>query len=275
VRILVKIGGAQLEEAGPRGAMAAALAAARAQGHELVVVHGGGNQIRALGKALGIEDRYHEGLRITDARTAELVLMVLGGLVNRTLVASLQRHGVAAAGICGADGASFTARRLQRPGVDLGFVGAIDAVRPGLVQALLASGHTPVIATVAPGRQSAEGEPFFNLNADLAAAPLCRAFACDAALFLTDVPGVLDAERRLLPRLSPADCDRLVAAGTVKGGMLPKVEAALLAARENPKALVKIAPAAAGDAVLGALREHTGTRFFADDQSPGTELPHG
>jgi len=264
VRLLVKIGGAQLEQAAPRARLCGAIAKARAAGHELVVVHGGGNQIRELGKALGIEDRYHDGLRITDARTAEVVLMVLGGQVNRRLVASLQQQGVGAVGISGADGGSFTARRLQRPGVDLGFVGAIDAVHPALVDALLASGHVPVIATVAPGTHAADGEPFHNLNADHAAGPLCRALHCDALLFLTDVPGVMDEGRRVLAELSPADCAELTRQGVAKGGMLPKLEAALMARRDNPEALVKIAPADGDDAVLAGLQPTIGTRFVAD-----------
>ena len=264
MRLLVKIGGAQLEQSDARARLCGAIASARAAGHEIVIVHGGGNQIRELGKALGIEDRYHDGLRITDARTAEVVLMVLGGQVNRHLCASLLRRGVSAVGISGADGGSFTARRLERPGVDLGFVGTIDAVRPTLVETLLAAGHVPVIATVAPGTNAEAGEPFYNLNADHAAGPLCRALRCDALLFLTDVPGVMDAQRQVLPALSPADCERLVRTGVAKGGMLPKLEAALLAQRENPACLVKIAPADGDDAVLAGLRPTIGTRFVAD-----------
>jgi acetylglutamate kinase len=117
------------------------------------------------------------------------------------------------------------------------------------------------VATVAPGAHGGGTEPFYNLNADHAAGPLCRAFACDALLFLTDVPGVLDAERHRIAALTPGDCDRLVRTGVATGGMLPKLEAALLALHENPSALVKIAPAGAPDAVLQALREDTGTRF--------------
>ncbi len=275
MRILVKVGGAQLEEAAPRTALCNAIAHAHREGHELIVVHGGGNQIRAVGKALDLPDHYHEGLRITNASTAKVVLMVLGGLVNRTLVASLQRNGVPAVGISGADGASFTAKKLELAGVDLGFVGTIDAVRPQLVQTLLSTGYVPVIATVAPGRQASEGEPFFNLNADHAAGPLCRAFGCDALLFLTDVPGVLDAQGQRLAQLTPADCQALVTTGVAKGGMLPKLEAAVLALRENPRALVKIAPAAAPDAVLMALREGTGTRFLTAGNTTTTESPHG
>jgi acetylglutamate kinase len=262
MRILVKIGGAQLEQEGPREQLCTALAAARGDGHELVVVHGGGNQIRALTKALGLVDRYHDGLRVTDAATAEVVRMVLAGTVNKTLVHALQRAGVDAVGLCGADGGTFTAKALVVPGVDLGWVGAIDAVQPALVEQLLASGRVPVLATVAPGTAAAaSGAPFFNLNADHAAGPLCKALACDVLLFLTDVPGVLDASGARLATLTPADCERLVATGVAKGGMLPKLDAALLALRDNPRATIKIVPANAPDAVRHALRADAGTTF--------------
>lgn len=266
MRILVKIGGAQLEEAAPRLELCKALARARAEGHELVVVHGGGNQIRQLVRALQIPEQYHEGLRVTDARTAEVVLMTLAGSVNKTLVRTLQGCGVAAVGLSGADDGLFSATKLEKPGVDLGFVGAIDRVQPDLVSMLVASGRVPVIATVAPAVGQTGAEPFFNLNADHAAGPLCRAFGCDAVLFLTDVPGVLDGAGARIATLTPADCERLVATGVAKGGMIPKLDAALMALRDNPRALVKIAPANAPDAVLAALRANVGTQFATAEQ---------
>lgn len=275
MRILVKIGGAQLEEAAPRLELCKALARARAEGHELVVVHGGGNQIRQLVRALQIPEQYHEGLRVTDARTAEVVLMTLAGSVNKTLVRTLQGCGVAAVGLSGADDGLFTAAKLEKPGVDLGFVGAIDRVQPDLVSMLVASGRVPVIATVAPAVGQTGGEPFFNLNADHAAGPLCRAFGCDAALFLTDVPGVLDGDGKRIAALTPDDCARLVATGVAKGGMIPKLDAALMALRDNPRALVKIAPANAPDAVLAALRGNVGTQFTTAEQKRAQEACDG
>ncbi|MBL8748457.1 MAG: acetylglutamate kinase [Planctomycetes bacterium] len=261
MRLFVKIGGAQLEEPGPRRDFCKSVASARRTGHDVVVVHGGGNQIRAVCKAIGIEDRYHEGLRITDAKTAEIVLMVLGGLVNRTLVGALQNAGVDAVGLCGADGASFSARKLVKAGVDLGFVGEIDGVNPVLLASLLDSAHVPVVATVAPGRGADDAAPFFNLNADHAASPLCKALRGDALLFLTDVPGVLDAEGKLIETLTPKAGDALVRTGVAKGGMIPKLEAARMALRENPDALVKVAPAGGPDAILRGLQEGVGTVF--------------
>jgi acetylglutamate kinase len=189
-------------------------------------------------------------------------------------VRTLQRCGVPAIGLSGADGALFTARKLERAGVDLGFVGVVDQVRPQLVHTLLASRSVPVLATVAPAAAGDDTEPFFNLNADHAAGPLCRAFACDALVFLTDVPGVLGADGQRLALLTPGDCEQLVASGVAKGGMLPKLDAALQALRDNPRALIKIAPANAPDAVLAALRSSVGTRF-ATTSTIEAEPSHG
>lgn len=274
MRILVKVGGAQLEEAGPRGELGRAVAAARAAGHELVLVHGAGKQIRKLGQALGLQDRYHQGLRITDDATAEVVLMVMGGAVNRALVAALQDAGVPSVGLTGADGGLFGARKLHADGVELGHVGTVSTVRPQVAEALLQAGYLPVVATVAPG--ATPGAPFFNVNADHAVAPLAKGLACDAVLFLTDVPGVKDGNGALLESLTPADCDALVRSGVASGGMIPKLESALLAARANPGALVKIAPAGGADAVLAALQPAVGTRVLLDRRRPSNqEVHHG
>lgn len=261
----MKVGGAQLEEAPRLAAFARAVARARSAGHQVVLVHGGGNQIRSLSRRLGIQDRYHQGLCVTDAATAEVVLMVLGGQVNRTVVQALQSAGVPAVGITGADGATFAAVKHAPDGVDLGYVGAVHAPDPGLVRHLLAGGFVPVIATTAPGPDGV----FHNINADMGAGPLARAFAAEALLFLTDVPGVLDHERRRLEVLSPTTCARLRQSGVIHGGMIPKVEAALAALAENPAALIKIAPAEGEDTVLHALDPAVGTRFCNEKMAHG------
>jgi len=281
---LVKIGGAQLEQPEPRRQLCAAIHDAKQQGHEVIVVHGGGNQIRSVGQALGQQDRYHEGLRITDRETADTVLMVLGGLVNRNLVQSLAECGAPAVGITGADGGTFTAKPLLRSGVDLGYVGSVDRIDSKLVESLLKDDFVPVIATVAPGNhaphgspEAAEQRPFFNINADHAAGPLCRALDCDALLFLTDVDGVFDAQGRLMPLLTDHDCERLLNSGVATGGMRPKLESARSASKTNPHAIVKIAPASGDDCVLAALRDGSGSRFFSvarSNPTPGS-LQHG
>lgn len=265
MRILVKVGGAQLEVPAARASLCQAVKRARSAGHEIVLVHGGGNQIRELVGKLGLAERYHEGLRVTDAATADVVLMVLAGLVNKELVHALETVGVRACGLSGADGSTFHARKNKDHAVDLGYVGVIARSDTRLVELLIDEGILPVIATAAPlakGEEDAR-DHFYNINADLAAGPLARALDVDALVFLTDVPGVLDADRALIASLDATECARLRASGVVHGGMIPKVEAALAASKANPEALVKIAPAAGEDAVLRALAAEVGTRFVA------------
>ena len=270
VRILVKVGGAQLEEAAGRATFAAAVREALGAGHEIVVVHGGGNQIRSLSARLGLEDRYHDGLRVTDAATAEVVLMVLGGSVNRRLVWSLERAGVRAVGLSGADGSTFQASRHRPGGRDLGYVGKVERVRPDLIEVLLGAGYVPVLATSAPGADDAAARaPFFNVNADMAAGPLSRALGAAVLLFLTDVPGVLGAGGDRLPSLTPAACARLAASGVIGGGMQPKIDAALAALHAHPAATVKIAPASGPHAILAALEPATGTAFVTGEVAHG------
>jgi acetylglutamate kinase len=266
----VKIGGAQLESLQARRELARALKLAREKGHELILVHGGGNQIRALSNRLGLAERTHAGLRVTDAATADVVLMVLAGLVNKELVHTLESEGLRAVGLCGADAGTFAAERAHADGVDLGYVGKVAKVDSRLCETLLAAGFLPVIATSAPLAPSATGasgpaDHFYNINADLAAGPLARALAADALVFLTDVPGVLDADRERIATLTPARCADLRAAGVIHGGMIPKVDAALAALAEHPSALVKIASAEGANALVDALEPWSGTRFTPGD----------
>ncbi len=267
MKILAKIGGAQLENKDARQALACSIAAATKAGHQVIIVHGGGNQIRSLTAALGIEDSYHEGLRITDAATADAVLMVLGGQVNRVLVASLEHEGVKAVGLTGADGGSFSARKFTPEGTDLGYVGEVDCVKPNLINTVLKSGYAPVIATVAPRAKNSEGgdDHFYNINADQAAAPLARALDCEALLFLTDVTGVQGPNGERISHLDTGDCQKLEDLGTIKGGMIPKVRAALYASKHNPEAMIKIASAKGSNAILEALDTKTGTIFHASE----------
>jgi acetylglutamate kinase len=271
MRILVKIGGALLERAGPRETFVEAVAAAQRAGHELVLVHGGGNQIRAMAERLALETRKVDGLRVTDSATAEVVLAVLGGSVNRTLVATLDAAGVRAVGLTGADGGLFQVRRHHPGGRDLGYVGEVTHVDTSAVDALLAAGHLPVIASVAPLAADEPGprDHLYNVNADTAAAPLAAALAADAVLFLTNVPGVLGAEGEPLPSLDPEQAAGLRARGVLGGGMLPKLDAAFAAADARPGALVRIAPASGADAINGALVDGVGTTLLSGATSHG------
>ena len=272
MRVLVKIGGAQLDDPTSRSVFAKAVANAKACRHEVILVHGGGAQLGRLGARLGLETVRWQGLRITDASTAEAALMVLAGSVNRELVRSLGNACVPSVGLSGADAFTFKTRAFPCPeGINLGHVGEVDDVDPGLIEHLLSGGFTPVVATVGPRRDTDEAAPFDNVNADDAVAALGSALAVDAVLFLTDVPGVRGADGMTLDQLDALEASELEASGVIAGGMCPKVRSGLEAARRLPGALVRIAPAAGDNAVLAALEPGIGTQFL---HTPATERHH-
>ncbi len=268
MRLLIKVGGAQLEERTGRADFARAVASARAAGHEVILVHGGGAQLAEMCRAVGIEEVRHEGLRVTCARTSELALAVLGGVVNKTLVRALEAGGVPAVGLTGVDGSGYAARKHAPGGKDLGYVGEIAVVDARLVDVLLAGGFVPVLSSVAPLAADAQGDDahLYNVNADPAAAALAAALGADALLLLTDVPAVRGADGAALARVDADQVEALVTAGVLAGGMVPKIRAALSALAARPSMTVKVASANGPDAVLRALEEGTGTRIAAVEE---------
>ncbi len=265
MRLVVKIGGAQLEQPAARACLARAVAGARSRGHELLLVHGGGNQIRALAGRLALPQRYVDGLRVTDAATAEVATAVLAGQVNKQLVAALTAAGVGAVGVCGADGSCMTARVHRPGGADLGYVGAVHRVEPHLLRSLWQARLVPVVATVAPLATGLPGprDQLYNINADMAAGPLAAALDADAVLFLSDVDAVLDGDGQPVRQLDPRGEDALRGTGVIRGGMLPKIAAARDAHAIHGVALVVIASANGEDAIARALRPDCGTRIAA------------
>ncbi|HEX3884373.1 MAG TPA: acetylglutamate kinase [Stellaceae bacterium] len=187
-----------------------------------IVVHGGGPQINRMLDRLGIKSRFINGLRVTDDATMEVVEMVLAGTINKQLVAAVNRAGGCAIGVCGKDGNLLRARKLTRNG-ELGWVGEPEHVAAGVLDGFRTAGMIPVIAPIGVG---AGGETY-NINADTVAGAVAAAVGAERFLLLTDVPGVLDAEKRLIPELSATESRRLVADGTISGGMIPKVETCL------------------------------------------------
>jgi acetylglutamate kinase len=187
-----------------------------------VIVHGGGKAIKALQQRLGIQTRTIGGLRVTDAETLELVVMVLCGLSNSALVAALVNAGVEAQGFNGADRGLLRARQMTHPDGDLGRVGQIVAVRGEVIREALAAKIVPVIAPVSLG----EDGGFYNVNADQAAGAIAAGIGAEQVVFLTDVPGVLHDGQRL-DRVTQGDARKLIAAGVAKDGMAVKLEAAL------------------------------------------------
>jgi acetylglutamate kinase len=200
-----------------------------------VVVHGGGPQIGDMLKRLGIESQFAAGLRITDAATIEIVEMVLAGSINKQIVGFINEAGSKAVGLCGKDGNMVTARKISRtvadPGsniekvVDLGFVGEPDKVDITVLTQILGRDLIPVLAPLAT---STEGVTY-NVNADTFAGAIAGALKAKRLLLLTDVEGVLDKSKSLIRELSADDARRLIADGTISGGMIPKVETCLYA----------------------------------------------
>ncbi|MCB1884863.1 MAG: acetylglutamate kinase [Geminicoccaceae bacterium] len=197
-----------------------------------VVVHGGGPQIKAMLARLGIESRFVDGLRVTDAAAIEVVEMVLAGKINKEIVTAIQGAGGKAVGISGKDARLIQAKRLTRNGEDLGFVGEPETVDAGILDLLARSEIIPVVAPIGVG---AGGETY-NINADTAAGAVAGALKARRLLMLTDVKGVLGADKALLPWLSLADARRLIDTGVISGGMIPKVETCMAAVEAGVRA---------------------------------------
>jgi len=242
--VVVKIGGAALEDASTLRKCARAVAELAQDGHRVAVVHGGGSALTRVLKQLGKQSEFVSGLRVTDAETRDVALMVLGGMVNKKVVAAIQAAGMPAVGFCGGDGMSFRARRKSVHGNDLGFVGEICFAEPCWIEALWQQGGIPVLASLALG---ADGE-YYNVNADEMAAACAAACHANALIFLTDVPGVKDAGGSVIPWLSTSEAEDLAAHSIISGGMLPKLEACKKALKQGV-GRVRILPAAEADAL--------------------------
>jgi acetylglutamate kinase len=220
--ILVKYGGHAMVDAGGHDPFPRDIAILKQVGINPIVVHGGGPQIGKLLQRLAIKSTFVNGLRVTDRDTMEVVEMVLAGTVNKQLVAAINAAGGFAIGLSGKDGSLIRARKLTRNG-DLGFVGEPERIDVRVLTALRQSEIIPVIAPVGIG---ADGETY-NINSDTVAGAVAAAVKAKRFLLLTDVPGVLDADKCLIPELTAAEARRLIADGTISGGMIPKVETCL------------------------------------------------
>ena len=209
-----------------------------------IVVHGGGPQIEAMLKKVGVQSQYAAGLRITDAKTLEIVEMVLAGSINKQMVGYINEAGGKAIGLCGKDGNMVVARKLTRTVIDpdsaiekvidLGYVGEPDKVDTTVLTQILGRKLIPVLAPVA----AAVNGGTFNVNADTFAGAIAGALHAKRLLLLTDVPGVLDKSKELIKELSVDDARRLIADGTISGGMIPKVETCIEALDQGVEGVV-------------------------------------
>jgi acetylglutamate kinase len=246
MKFVVKLGGAALEDPTLLGLCAQSIAELAKSGNQVALVHGGGIALTRTLEQLGKQSRFVSGLRVTDEETRDAALMVLGGRLNKELVAALGAHGQAAMGLSGGDGLVFRARK-KRTAPDLGFVGEIVSSDPRWLEAIWKLGAVPVLSSLALGF---DGQ-YYNINADEMAAACAACCAADALVFLTDVPGVRGANGQVMRWLSVDQIAGLMRDDVVSGGMLPKLSAcreALLAGVKR----VRILPAEAA-AVLPDL----------------------
>ncbi|MBI4462641.1 MAG: acetylglutamate kinase [Acidobacteria bacterium] len=224
MKVVVKLGGATLEDAVLLKRCTGELTALSRSGVHLLVVHGGGAALtRTLG-AIGCTSQFVDGLRVTDAQTRDVAVMVLAGLLNKRVVAAFARHGQFAVGLCGGDGGAFRAQKLRlrrEQETELGFVGEICDADLRWIEALWGQEAVPVLASVALGW---DGE-YYNVNADHMAAVAAGACGADRLVFLTDVPGLLDANRKVIAQIEARKLSELLNSGVATGGMRPKLNA--------------------------------------------------
>lgn len=221
--VVIKVGGGTLA-----GGALEDLPGILGSGRAVALVHGGGPQLTRMLDALGLPTRFHEGLRVTDEETLEVAEMVFAGSVNKALARELNASGVPAAGISGTDGPTL----LVEPVPELGRVGEVRRVEPGLIQALWAGGFVPVVAPLGLGPEGA-----YNVNADAAAAALAVGLGAEHLFLLTDVDGLLK-DGAPVGSLAPDECEEYVASGLAAGGMVPKLRAAAEAARGGVRARI-------------------------------------
>ena len=253
--ILIKYGGHAMADGNAGDPFASDVVLLRQVGINPIVVHGGGPQIGQMLQRLGIKSRFIDGLRVTDREAMEVVEMVLAGTINKQLVAAINAVGGCAIGLSGKDGGLIRARKLTRNGHDLGFVGEPERVDTRVLAMFRESGIIPVIAPIGIG---GDGETY-NINADTVAGAVAAAGKAKRFLLLTDVPGVLDRDQRLIPELTAAEVRRLIGDGTISGGMIPKVETCLAAVEGGVEAAVIVDGRVPHTILLELFTEGAGT----------------
>jgi acetylglutamate kinase len=237
--IVIKYGGSTMEEERMKRGFALDVVLLKYIGLNPVVVHGGGPQIGEMLTKMGKKSKFVEGMRVTDRETMDVVEMVLVGKVNKEIVSLINQQGGKAIGLSGKDARLITAKKLKltkshRKGekpevIDIGMVGEVKAINPGVIEALEKENFIPVIAPVGVG----EGGETYNINADLVAGKIASALRAEKFILLTDVEGVMDEKHRLIPTLNAKQAKRLIAQKIISSGMIPKVNCCLNALEEG------------------------------------------
>ncbi|MGN1035177.1 MAG: acetylglutamate kinase [Rhodocyclaceae bacterium] len=266
--IVVKYGGNAMTDAHLKNCFARDVVLLKLVGFNIVVVHGGGPQIETLLQKIGKKGEFIQGMRVTDAETMYVVEMVLGGQVNKEIVNLINMFGGKAIGLTGKDGHFIKAKKLllednnnKGKFLDVGQVGDITDIDPSLIRNLKAGEFIPVIAPIGVG----ENGETYNINADVVAGKIAETLQAEKLVLLTNTPGVLDSSGQLLTGITPNQIDEMVADGTLSGGMLPKIESALNAAKNGVKAVHIIDGRVEHALLLELLTHHgVGTMINAD-----------
>jgi len=262
--VVIKYGGNAMTDEHLKRCFAQNIVMLKQVGINPVVVHGGGPQIGEMLTRLNIESRFIDGMRVTDADTMQVVEMVLGGMVNKSIVSLLNQVGGRAVGLTGKDSGLIQAQPMRLPGkpeASLGYVGEISSINTELVRRLQQDHFIPVIAPIGTDADGAS----YNINADLVASSLAVALAASRLLLLTNTPGILDNEGELLTGLTPTDVAGLIADGTIHGGMLPKVQCAVDALSAGVSSVV----------IIDGRVEHAVLLELFTDQGAGTLIRTG
>ncbi len=266
--IVIKYGGHAMVDEDLKEAFARDVTLMKFIGLNPVVVHGGGPQINSVLDRMGIRPRFVRGMRLTDAATMDVVEMVLGGKVNKAIVAQVNRQGGRAVGLSGKDGGLIMAKKLQivyqeddtKPPeiIDPGLVGEVTRINPEIIQTLTSQGFIPIIAPVGAG----EAGETFNINADLVAGRIAGALSAGRLMLLTDVDGVMDASGNLISSIDSRTVRRMIHAGEISGGMIPKIEYGLEALADGVQKVQ----------IINGAKRHALLLELFTDQGIGTEV---
>lgn len=221
--VVIKYGGSAMIDENIKESVIEDIVLMKLVGFKPVIVHGGGKDISAMLNKVGIESKFHNGLRVTDEDTVEVVEMVLAGKVNKSVVQLIQNHDIGAVGITGKDGKTLKVKKKEVDGADIGYVGEITSVDTKLIESLLDNDFVPVIAPIGT---DVDGKTY-NINADYAASAIAGALKAEKLIFLTDVEGVLkdvNDKESLISKITVEEVDIYKAEGIISGGMIPKVE---------------------------------------------------
>lgn len=229
--IVIKYGGNAMIDEKLKSSFAKDVVLMKSVGMNPIIIHGGGPQIGANLDKIGKESKFIDGMRVTDEETMNIVEMVLGGLINKSIVNLIHSHGGSSIGITGKDARFIIAKKMHNKNFDLGYVGEVDKINVSIINLLIDGGFIPVIAPIGVDKDGSS----YNINADLVASAVASSLEAEKLILLTNTSGILDSNGKLLTGLTAKEIKELIASKDISGGMLPKVNCALSAAKNGVK----------------------------------------